>query len=262
MKLSIIIPAYNEEKRIGTTLKTYSSEFENLRKKKLLDYHILVVINNTIDKTEQVVKKFKSKNKRIAYLNLKEGGKGYAIIEGFKHELKSNSDLIGFVDADMSTLPKEFFRLASEIKHYDGIIASRYHKKSIVSPKPTIQRIISSRIYNLLIRALFIFPYRDTQCGAKIFKKYALEKVIGSFIITRWDFDVDLLYNLRKHGFKVKEVPTTWSDKEYSKVNFLRAGPFMALSMLRLRLLNSPFKFIVKFYNKLPNWAKVHNRFR
>jgi glycosyltransferase involved in cell wall biosynthesis len=260
MKLSIIMPAYNEEKRIGKTLKEYSKEFEALRKKKLLDYSIFVVINGTTDKTEKIVKSFRKKNKRINYLNLKEGGKGHAIIQGFKHELKGNSDLIGFVDADMSTMPKEFFRLASQIKHYDGIIASRYHKKSMVEPKPTLQRIISSRIFNYWIRALFMFPYRDTQCGAKIFKKYALQKVVSSLLITKWAFDVDLLYNLRKHKFKINEVPTAWSDKEYSKINFMRAGPLMALSMLRLRLLNSPFKFVVDFYNKLPAWIKIHNR--
>ena len=262
MKISIIIPAYNEEKRIGATLKEYSNEFENLRKKKILDYRILIVINNTKDKTEDIVKSFKKKNKRISYLNLKEGGKGYATIQGFKHELNSDSDLIGFVDADMSTLPKEYFRLASEIGHYDGIIANRYHKKSIISPKPTIQRIIASRVYNFLIRTLFMFSYKDTQCGAKIFKKYAIKKVVGSLIITRWAFDVDLLFNLRNHKYNIREVPTVWSDKEYSKINFMRAGPLMALSMIRLRLLNSPFDFIVDFYNKLPNWTKIHHKLR
>ncbi len=262
MKLSIIIPAYNEEKRIDNTLKAYSAEFEALRKKKLLDYNLLVVINGTTDNTESIVKKFSKKNKRVKYINLKQGGKGYAIMQGFKHELKSNSDLIGFVDADMSTLPKEFYRLASKIEHYDGVIASRYKGKAVVEPKPTLQRRISSRIFNLWIRALFLFPYRDTQCGAKIFKKYALKKVVDSLLITKWAFDVDLLYNLKKNKFKIGEIPTVWSDKEYSKINFLRAGPFMALSMLRLRLLNSPFKFAVKFYDKLPNFIKIHNKFR
>jgi glycosyltransferase involved in cell wall biosynthesis len=262
MKLSIIMPAYNEEKRIGRTLEEYSKEFEALRKRKLLDYNLLVVINGTTDNTEKIVKSFRKKNNRITYLNLKEGGKGHAIIQGFKHELKGNSDLIGFVDADMSTLPKEFFRLASQVKHYDGVIASRYHKKSAVEPKPTLQRMIASRIFNLWIRTLFIFPYRDTQCGAKIFKKYALKKVVDSLLVTKWAFDVDLLYNLRKHRFKINEVPTTWSDKEYSKINFMRSGPFMALSMLRLRLLNSPFKSIVRLYDIMPAWIKIHNKFR
>jgi glycosyltransferase involved in cell wall biosynthesis len=260
MKLAIVMPAYNEERRIGRTLGEYSKEFERLRKAKILDYRLIVVINSTTDNTENVVKKYKKLNKRIAYLNLKEGGKGYAVIQGFKEALKSDFDLIGFVDADMSTLPTEYYRLASQIEHYEGIIASRYLKNARVFPKPTLARRIVSRIYNAFIRILFSFPYRDTQCGAKIFKKYAIEKVINSLFITRWAFDVDLIYNMRKNNFKVKEAPTKWSDSNYSKIHFMRAGPLMALSMIRLRLLNSPLRDFVRVYGFLPDWMKIHNK--
>src|SRR3972149_6124201 len=123
MKISIIIPAYNEEKRIGKTLQAYSKHFNSLAKGKNLDYEILVVINNTTDRTEEIVKKIQKKNKRIKYLNLKQGGKGYAIIEGFKDALKRKNELIGFVDSDMSTPPEEYARLALQMKNYDGIIA-------------------------------------------------------------------------------------------------------------------------------------------
>ena len=88
------MPAYNEEKRIGKTLEEYSSFFENLRKSKKIDYEILVVINNTKDNTEKVVKSYSKKNKRIIYLNLVRGGKGYAVIEGFKDALKERGILL------------------------------------------------------------------------------------------------------------------------------------------------------------------------
>lgn len=260
MKISIIIPAYNEERRIASTLDAYLRYFDSMKKK--LDYRLLVVINNTTDRTLDIVKNFAKKNRKLSYLNLKYGGKGYAIKEGFKHELWKKSDLIGFVDADMSTKPEEFSRLALGMKWQDGVIASRYLEGSIVSPKPTLSRIIVSRIFNLLIRALFFFPYKDTQCGAKIFKKNAIKKVIPHLINTQWAFDVDLIYNLRKFGFKIKEEPTKWSDKDYSKINFLRAGSFMTLSMLRLRLLNSSFRGLVKLYDSFPGWIKIHNKFR
>ena len=260
MKLSIVIPAYNEEKRIGKTLNSYSKYFNSLVKRDKLDYEILVVINNTTDRTKEIVKKIQKKNRKIRYLDLRQGGKGYAIIEGFKDALKRKNDLIGFVDSDMSTPPEEYARLALQMKNYDGIIASRYLPGAIVKPKPTTQRMISSRIYNLWIRALFLMPYHDTQCGAKVFKREAIAKVVGKLIITKWAFDVDLLYNLRKYGFKIKETPTRWSDAAYSKINFLKAGPIMALSMLRLRMLNSPFKGFIKLYGMLPDWMKIHNR--
>jgi glycosyltransferase involved in cell wall biosynthesis len=263
-KLSIVIPAYNEEKRIEARLEDLSRVFESLRKKKVLDYEVLIVINNTRDNTEKIVKKFAKKNKRILYLNLKQGGKGYAVISGFKDALKrKDNSFIGFVDSDSSTTASEYARLFSKMDSYDGIIASRYLPGSKVSPKPTIKRIIASRVYNLWIRALFFMPYADTQCGAKIFKRAAIAAVVNNLINTKWAFDVDLLYNLRKFGYKkIKEVPTTWSDSSYSKINLMESGAFMALSMLRLRLLNSPLKSVVRLYDKMPAWMKIHNKFR
>ena len=93
MKLSIIIPAHNEEKRIGSTSEAYSKYFKSLKKDKF-DYGILVVINATTDSTEKIVKKYQKKDKKIKCLNLKKGGKGYAVTEGFKDALKRKNDII------------------------------------------------------------------------------------------------------------------------------------------------------------------------
>ena len=259
MKLSIIIPAYNEEKRIASRLDDLLSVFEKLRKSRKMDYEIIVVINKSTDKTENIAKKFREKNKRILYMHLKEKGKGLAVMEGFKDVLKRKNDYIGFVDADMATTAKEFARLALKLieSKSDGIIASRYLPGAKVSPKPTLKRIIASRFYNYYIRLFFFFPYRDTQCGAKIFKREAIAKITPHLINTKWAFDVDILFNLKKYGFKIIEEPTVWSDKSYSKVNLLYDGYRMGLSMLRLRILNSPFPEIMRFYDKLPKWMKL-----
>lgn len=266
MKLSIVIPAYNAGCIIGQTLEAYSKHFDSLKKSKKLDYEIVVVINNTRDNTEEIVKSWQKKNKNIHYLNLRQGGKGYAVIEGFKDAIKRDNDLIGFVDVDMSTKPEEFSRLALQVKDSDGVIASRYLPGAKVNPKPGLKRIILSRLYNIWIRALFFTPYKDTQCGAKIFRKEAIASVVQNLTITKWAFDVDLLYNLRKQGYRnIKEVPTVWGSSDYSVCgsDFVENGAIMALSILRLRLLNSPFSFIVRFYNNvLPNWMKIHNKIR
>ena len=254
MKVSIIIPAYNEEKRIDKTLSAYSKYFDNLVKKKELNYEIIVSINNTTDKTLEIVKKHKKKNKKIRYLNLKPGGKGFAVIKGFKDALKRKNDLIGFVDADMATPPQAFHYLIKNINENSGIIASRYHKHSVVHPKQTWKRIASSRMFNALVRIVLFLPLRDTQCGAKLFKRKALERTLRTLTMSQWAFDVDLLYNMKKLGYSIKEAPTMWSDKSDSKINFLSAGPFMALGVIRLRLINSPLKFIVKAYDKITNF--------
>lgn len=248
-KLSIIIPAYNEEKRIENTLKSYSEYFENLRENKILAYEILVVINNTTDKTEEIVQKLQRKNEKIRYICLKRGGKGHAITEGFKETLKGNSDLIGFVDADMSTSPFAFHELVKKIDGFDGIIASRYMKRARVSPKQTWQRVIVSRIFNFILRILFLFSYKDTQCGAKLFKRRPLENVLPLLTFSKWAFDVDLLYGFRRKGYKIRETPTIWADRSDSKINFMKAGPWMALGVIRLRILNSPFRRFAKVYD-------------
>lgn len=250
-RISIIMPAYNEEKRIGRTLEAYSNFFNNLADKKILGYEILVVINNTKDRTEQIVKKWQNKNNRIKYLNFKRGGKGFAVIEGFKDALKRDNDLIGFVDADLATNPEEFYKLIHFIGNFDGAIACRYMKGAIIEPKPTIQRIIAKRLFNILVRVILFVHYKDTQCGAKLFRRRALEKSLKYISMSQWAFDVDLLYTIKKAGYSIKEIPTKWHDKEYSKINFWRAGPLMALGVIRLRILNSPFRGFINIYDKL-----------
>lgn len=258
MQLSIIMPAYNEEKRIGITLGAYSKHFEALRKKNILDYEILVVINNTKDRTEEIVKRAQKSNKRIKYLNLRRGGKGYAITEGFKDALKRKNDLIGFVDADMATPPEAFFYLVKNRGNSDGAIASRYVKGSEIHPKVTLRRLVVARGFNFMIRAILFLPYKDTQCGAKIFKRRVIEKILPKLTFSRWAFDVDVLYACKKFGFKIKELPTRWYDKEYSKLNLFQAMPGMALAIIRLRLLNSRYlNVFMRIYDKVLNRLRL-----
>jgi len=249
-KISIVIPAYNEEKRIEKTLVAYSNFFNDLFKKGEIDYEILIVINNTTDDTLKIVKAYSEGNKKMRYLNLVKGGKGYAVMEGFKNALKRDNDFIGFVDADMATSPVEFYKLTTVIGRYGGAIASRYMEGSVIDPKPTIGRLIAKRMFNSCVRAVLFLPYKDTQCGAKVFQRIVIEKVSPIVTMSQWAFDVDLLYSARKEGYKIIEVPTRWSDMAYAKINFWKAGPKMVLGVLRLRILNSPLRRLIGLYEK------------
>ncbi|MAG37760.1 hypothetical protein CMI45_00010 [Candidatus Pacearchaeota archaeon] len=259
MKLAIIIPAYNEEARIGTTLSGYTKRFESLRKEKKLDYNILVVINNTKDNTEKIVKSHIKLNSRISYLNLVKGGKGYATIEGFKSALSQDFDLIGFVDADMATSPEAFYYLIEHLGSADGAIANRYSKKSKITPAFSFRTLIVAKVFHTLVRSLFFLPYRDTQCGAKVFNKKATETIVEKVKMSQWAFDVELLYHLYSSGFKIKELPTIWQEVEGSKLDLKKASIQMLFSILQLRVRYSPFRRILQPIKPLSDyiWNKV-----
>ena len=209
------------------------------------------MINGTIDNTEKVVKYYKNRYKGIKYLNLKQGGKGIAITEGFKKSLDGKWDLIGFVDADMATSPEEYWKLINSLDNFDGAIADRYIKGSNITPKFSFRRIVVSRIFNILVRIMFLLPYKDTQCGAKMFKKEVIKKILYETTITQWAYDIDLLYNCKKHNFKIRSVPTNWYEIEGSKLNLKKASIQMFFAVIQLRILKSAFKDSLKIISPI-----------
>lgn len=252
MKVAVVMPARNEEKRIPRTLEAFLSYFKKI-KKQGIDCELIVVLNACTDNTLGAVKKF-SKNKQLRILNFKQGGKGFAILEGFKDALKRENAFIGFVDADLATKAFAFYDLIKNINEYDGIIASRYLKGSIVSPRQKLKRVAASRIFNFMVRNMFFMPYKDTQLGAKLFKKNAVKKIVNKLGTTKWAFDVDLLYNARKERLKVGELPTFWQDVDGSKLKVEKASIQMFFAIVRLRILNSPFKIFWPILRPFGGW--------
>ena len=251
--LSIIIPAHNEAERISPTLEAYIAFFGKKKSGEGLDFEIIVINNASKDNTLDVVKEFSRKCKELRWLDFEQGGKGFAIIQGFKEARKK---YVGFTDADMSTSPKDFYDLYSNIGNYDGIIGGRWLKNS--KTKRTFGKYIRSKGFNYLVRSLFLFPYRDTQCGAKIFKRDKILEIVDEIKSIKWAFDVNLLYLLNKKGCKIKEFPTIWFDKEGSKIS-PKVPIQMAAGIIRLRLVYSPLNFIVRLYDKFPEKIKVHH---
>jgi len=252
--LSIVIPAYNEETRIGATLEEFGKFFEEKkRKKELKDFEILVVLNACKDNTLEIVKKYKKKFAEIRYLDLEKGGKGFAITEGFKDALSRKNDLIGFVDADMATSPTEFYSLIKNIGDYEGIITSRAIRGA--KANFTLIRKITHRGFNFLVRSILLLPYQDTQCGAKLFKREVIKNIVNEVRITEWAFDINLLYLCKKKRFKIKEIPTVWEDKRGSKLRVIKTTIQMFLAVVRLRLIYSIFEPILKPIKFILIWA-------
>lgn len=232
MKLSIVIPAYNEENRI---LKTLNQYYDFFKKKLKNDFEIIVVPNNCKDNTCNVVEEFLKDKKNIKIKIIPNYcGKGGAVMEGF--ELASG-DYIGFTDADNSIDPENFNKLLENIGEYDSIISSRKIKGAIVNPKRKWIQNISSLIFNKTVNLLFKMNYKDTQCGAKLFKKKVAKFMAKNITEKGWAFDVDLLYIAKKNNFRILEYPINWTDSIGSKLTSLE-GLKSILKLIKYKIKN------------------------
>jgi len=238
--LSLIIPAYNEEDRIKETLVAYREKLYKLG----INFEIIVEMDGCTDRTPEIVKKLAVKFPEIKFIEFRERlGKGGGLLKGFE---VARGNIVGFVDADGSVPPQEFIKLLREIENgYDGAIASRRTRGAIVKNQPLLRKILS-KCFNIYVRLLFDLPFKDTQCGAKVFRREVLEKIFPKLNTKGFAFDVNLLYLAHKHGFKIKEVGVLWIDKYGSKVKIWKAIVEMGLAVIKLRLYHSPLRFLFK----------------
>ncbi|MEI7810088.1 MAG: dolichyl-phosphate beta-glucosyltransferase [bacterium] len=216
--LSIIIPAYNEEKRIG---KTLDSVTDFLHSKKI-QFEIIVVANNCIDNTVGLLNGIKeNKIPELQIINIPKEGKvgnmkGYAISIGMR---QARGLFHIFIDADNATDFKNVISFMKEAEQTDGVvIASRYIKGSHIVKKQPLYRIILSRASNLLIRLVLLPGIYDTQCGFKMFSQKASKEVFSRTTVNGWGADLEMLAIARVLGFSIKESPVTWESQDESTV--------------------------------------------
>ena len=236
-KRTLVIPAYNEEMRIGATLEEYLGHFDS-------DTEIVVVLNGCHDRTGNIACTFLDSSPNLRIIDERGVvGKGGAVTMGFR---RARGEIVGYVDADGATSAAEIERLMDQIGDADGVIGSRWIDKEVLIRKQSPFRRTASRVFNFIVRTLFDLPYEDTQCGAKVFKREALDAIHNELGTTNLAFDVDLLYLMHKHGFELKEVPTAWEDKDGSKISMKRAAPRMLGAVIRMRIKHSRFSNLVK----------------
>jgi glycosyltransferase involved in cell wall biosynthesis len=234
MRLSLIIPAYNEANRdITTTLDEY---YNTLKKKYGKDFELGIIPNNCSDNTERIVSNW-IKSRPQAWIHVIKGysGKGGAVMRGFDI---AKGDWIGFVDADNSTTINEFLKCINSIgKRDDGAIASRRFPSARIIPKRAWYKNLSSWLFNFVANTLFFLKsgtYYDTQCGCKVFNKDCAKFLVDNCQEKGWAFDVEVLYLCEKNGFSIKECPIKWTDKEGSKLSFYD-GIKSVFSLFKLR---------------------------
>ena len=235
--LLLLIPAYNEERRIEPVLRDYARFFRERYHGK---FQLVVILNGCTDNTLAVVQRVAAEFPAVSWLEFTEPiGKGGALIEGLK--LAPLGDLIGYTDADGATPPHAFFALLKRMGEADCVIGSRWVRGAVIHQSQTGHRKLASRTFHLIVQLLFWMNIRDTQCGAKVMKREAVEKIHPYLRIADMAFDINLLVALKRAGFHILEVPTEWTDQAGSKVVLVHSSLTMFLSAVRVRLIYSPF---------------------
>ena len=164
------------------------------------------------------------------------------------------------MDADGATPPYAFHELVRRIEQADCVIGSRWLPGSVLHVEQTDRRQFASRVFHRIVEFLFHMHIRDTQCGAKVMRRAAVEKVHPALRIADMAFDINLLHALKHEGFRVLEVPTEWTDKIGSKVTLGRTSLAMLLSVIRLRLVYSPLYRLLRPLRPLEGW--IYRRLR
>jgi len=250
--LLLLIPAYNEEARIEPVLREYAEFFQkNYRG----DFRLVVVLNGCRDNTLAVVQRVAQDYSSVGWLDFPAPiGKGGALIEGLK--LAAHTEWIGYVDADGATGPQAFIELARHIGDADCVVGSRWLPDSVLLQKQPKLRQFVSRCFHVIVEALFWMHIKDTQCPCKLMRCAAVEKIHSSLCIADLAFDVNLLVSMKRGGFRLREVPVEWTDKVGSKVTaaLFRSSLTMFLSVVRLRLIYSPFYKMLKPLRPLEAW--------
>ncbi len=248
--LLLLIPAYNEARRIEPVLRDYGRYFQEHYRGK---FQLVVVLNGCRDNTLEVVRRVAVDFPAISTLEFADPiGKGGALIEGLK--LAPLADLIGYVDADGATPPQAFHDLVKRAGEADCVIGSRWLPGSVLHVEQSGRRRFASRVFHLIVELLFGMHIRDTQCGAKVMHRKAVEAIHSSLRIADMAFDINLLYSLKHAGYRVLEVPTEWTDKIGSKVTLFRTSLTMFLSVIRIRLIYSPFYRWLRPLRPLETW--------
>lgn len=218
--LSIVIPAYNEEDRLGATLEKICAYVRESRP----EAEILVVDDGSSDKTAEVANAVLADCTDVAsrVIRYEENrGKGFAVRTGF---LECEGKVALFSDADLSTPITELPKLVDPILDdtYDVCLGSRALDRELIGVHQPWRREQGGKVFNLLVRTLTGLPFWDTQCGFKAFSMEKFRPLLDKMTIDRFGFDVEFLYAAHHNGLRLKEIPVRWDHCEGTKVSIFR----------------------------------------
>jgi len=225
--LSIVVPAYNEARRIRGTLERLC----HFKGTETYSIELIVVDDGSTDQTVETVSEFPAIR---LVRNDRNHGKGFTVRHGV---LEARGEYVLFTDADLSTPIEEVDKLLSALQSSgaDAAMGSRALNRELIGIHQPWFRDMAGRFFNLLVRAFTGLKFHDTQCGFKLFKRKSTRRAFEMMQVEGFGFDPELLFLIQRQGGKVVEVPVRWDDHPATKVRFLRDSTQMFFDLMAIR---------------------------
>jgi len=231
LDLSIVIPAYNEERRLPRTLDSILVYLQA----RPYRAEILVVDDGSSDRTPEIVATYRGRSPEPRLLsNGTNRGKGFSVRHGM---LESRGEIALFTDADLSTPIEEADKLLASLREagFDGAIGSRAVDRSLIQVHQSAFREQAGIFFNRIVRWILGLEFSDTQCGFKAFRTTRARRIFEQQRAERFGFDPEILFLAKRCGLRVAEVPVRWSHDRATKVNVVADGMHMLFELLRIR---------------------------
>jgi len=228
--LSVVVPAYNEEERLAASLDAIAAYFEGHR----LEAEVLVVDDGSTDRTAAVASSVLKGRRGRILKNMENRGKGYSVRRGV---VEAQGRWVLLTDADLSAPIEEHEKLAEAVRRYDLDVAfgSRGLPESRIEVRQSLLRQSMGKAFNRIIRILTGLPFRDTQCGFKLFDRERTLPLFRRMVVDRFAFDVEFLFLCQKFGLRMREVPIVWRNAPGSKVSLVADPLNMIADVVRVR---------------------------
>jgi len=228
VEFSIVLPAYNE----ANTLETAVAEVMKALEEFADSYEIIIAEDGSTDGTDKIAASLSNRNPLVKHFHGdKRLGRGAALRNAFRN---SNGEILVYMDVDLATNVKRLKSLVKAIEEegFDFAVGSRMLSESKVARSRT--RLIASRAYNFLVRAMLGSKVRDHQCGFKAFKREALLPLLDEVAASHWFWDTELLVRAFRKSYRIKEIPVEWKSPRETKVRLLRDSSNMGWQVVKL----------------------------
>lgn len=237
MKLSVVIPSYNESKNLK---RGVLEGVANYLKGLWFEYEVIIVDDGSSDDSAELVKEYIQKNNKFRLIQNSHGGKANAVMTGM---IQSSGEIVLFTDMDQATPINQLDKFLPKFKEgFEIVIGSRAGRRGA-----PVMRKLAALVFSILRGIILGLPFKDTQCGFKAFKKEVVEKIVpkikGEWGVVHFrggavnaGFDVELLYLAKKYGFKIAEVPVEWNYVDTERVQVIKDAAAAVYDMFRIRI--------------------------